>query len=383
MENVSNKTVHPMKYCPNALAHRLIITKSQSYIVAISIAVIILPSFIINGLLLLTLVKTKKDALVCKIYISVSAISGLLNSVVGFPLYVVIFTTYHDTRQCLLENISICVVQIYTHTLAYAILVLAVDRYFSVRPHFGWSKSAAAWMQSRKGSVVMCISILLLSILHGLVSVNFFTNFRNVVAKLIMIIFNAVIACGIYVAYLRLYVEINAHKNSFKGAIDPDNIPTRKVRRFIKGPKYLREFIKTVAILLVAGIVCYLPFIVMDCWTGWYSLIQKTVAPPAVRFAYYVTVIPVFLHSSVNALLFLYRNEEAKQYVKRRICSQASGSQQPRNDDCLSRRRGLLVNGSRNINPKEFDESSGNAAPKSTPLLDRAIFVVEFCSKPK
>ena len=377
--SMQNKTELGSPYCPNALVSRLVISKEQSYIVGITIAVIILPSLVINGVLFFVLTKAKKNNIACKMYIITSAVSGSLNSVTGFPMYIIIFTSYHHTRHCLFEKISIFTMQVNTHVLAYAILVLAIDRYFSVSPSFGWSKSAAKWMQSKNGSVIMCSSIVFMSILHGFVSVNFFAESKGVIGNVIMILINGIIACGVYVAYLKLYHEINVHRNSFKRAFNQETVQECKSRRIKKTPKYLREFIKTVAILLIAGILCYLPYIVMDCWTGWYTFVLKTEAPQAVRFAYYMSVVPVILYSLVNAALLLYRNDKVKQFVQEKLHS-ISSPKQRHNVECVSMRQHTGLNRVRRMTYLDSDESIAST-PKSTPLLNRAVYVVQLHTK--
>ena len=317
-QNVSalqNSSIY--KYCPNSLASRLFITSAQSYSVAGAISFLILPTLLANGLLLFVQMRTKIKSS-NQVNIALTSINGCLFSVSGLPMYTVLFTQYHQQRNCFLENMSIFVVQVETHVLGYTILVLAIDRYFYVRPNFGWSRSASLWMQTRFGLVITTSAILILSLLHGTVSVNFFGGLKSTIAKVAMMLLNAIIVLIVYIAYLKLYCEVKVHAISLVNSQEQN---ARNQGRDRDGGGYMREFIKTVSILLIAGIVCYLPFLVMDCWTGWYIFGLKTEPPQNVRFCYYLSIVPVFLHSTINASLLLYRNDEVKKVLRRMLRS--------------------------------------------------------------
>lgn len=370
-ENVTQSIVAflSLKHCKNALAYRVILTEKQSRIIAILIGIVILPSLLTNGLLLFAMMKTKRKELACRTYVILTSFCGCLNSVSGIPMYVLLFTTYHNTRYCLFERISIFTVLTNAYVLVYSVLVLAIDRYLNVRPGFGWSKRLARVMRSNNGTIVVCVSIVLMSMLHSLMSASFFISVNFTIGKYITVALNCFIACGVYVAYLKLYCEINAHNNSFRREFDANEASQGKT------PPYVHEFIKTVAILLVAGVLCYLPFIIMDIWTGWYTMVQTTVAPQTVRFVYYLAVIPVLMHSSINSMLFLYRNEKAKQYICKKFCYKNSNSMQRHNAE-----HPFLEHFSVNLIMKDMappvNNGSSTTTVKTTPLLSRAAFVL-------
>ena len=352
VQNLSNST-----YCQNALAARLIMTETQSYIVGVAVAIVAVPTLVVNGLLLLAIMKTKSKA-ACNMHIIITTLNGCLSSLTAFPMYIVLFTFYHDERQCFLETISIFFVQIETHVLAYSILALAIDRYFSVRPDFGWSKSVAQWTQSRAGSVLIALTILILSLLHGLVTVDFFVVVKSTIGRIIMMLFNGIIGIGVYAAYLKLYCEIAVHKSSVWRILRASRAQGVTDRPNNETPVYLREFIKTITILLVAGIVCYIPFIIMDSWTGWYTFRLKTGAPQEVRFAYYMSIIPVFAYSPVNASLFIYRNTKIRQLFHAKLKSISMVKKRNR-VQCLSMKR---------FNELGFLELMGHKANSDSPL---------------
>eukprot|EP00794_Sanderia_malayensis_P017053 gene17053-18771_t len=78
------------------------------------------------------------------------------------------------------------------------------------------------------------------------------------------------------------------------------------------------KFFVTVLLVMISLALCYLPVVAVDLWTGYYTLIKKTpsAAPVWLRFTYYLTFFPAFLNSSLNAGIFLYRNEESRAYFK-------------------------------------------------------------------
>eukprot|EP00112_Aurelia_sp_Birch-Aquarium-sp1_P001220 Seg1124.2 transcript_id=Seg1124.2/GoldUCD/mRNA.D3Y31 product="hypothetical protein" protein_id=Seg1124.2/GoldUCD/D3Y31 len=328
----SNDTISDkiFKHCYNALAWRIILTKAQSFTAGVCIALVIIPTILTNGSLLIGLMKTKQRKLSCIIYIKMTAIFGCLSGTTGFLMYVLLFTIFHDRRACTFERASLFMAQVNSHVLGYLILVLAIDRYFNVRPNLRQRTGVIKWILSANGSYALVTLAIILSLLHGLVTVEFFGTAKSNIGKLIMTIFNVVIAVSVYIAYLRLYFELRTHERSVKNLRSAQS-SSAKVKR---GSKYLHEFVKTIAVILVAGMLCYLPFITMDIWTGWYTLVRKVAAPRDVRFVYYLSVIPVFINSSINAVLLLYRNEKALKYVKR--CLGCSNHTRANSVECTS-----------------------------------------------
>ena len=345
------------KHCYNALAWRIILTKTQSFTVGICIALVIVPTILTNGSLLIGLTRTKQHKLSCIIYIKMTAIFGCLSGATGFLMYVLLFTIFHDKRSCIFERVSLFIAQVNSHVLGYLILVLAIDRYFSVRPNLRQQRGIVKWISSTKGSHALVTLAITLSLLHGFVTVEFFGTAKSNIGKLIMAIFNVVIAVSVYIAYLRLYFELRAHERSVKN-LRSGQSSSVKVK---SGSKYLHEFVKTIAVILVAGMLCFLPFITMDIWTGWYTLVRKIAAPRDVRFVYYLSVIPVFINSSINAVLLLYRNDKALKYVKRCLgcSSRASANGIEFTSTKISRHSQSGTNGSTSNVTKANSNSAG------------------------
>ena len=137
-------------------------------------------------------------------------------------------------------------------------------------------------------------------------------------------------------------------------------------------PRHLRKFIKTVTMLLVAGLFCYLPFIITDLWTGWYTLYLKAESPRNLRFAYYMSTVPVFSYCPFNACLFMYRNETVKKYVRGKLRSRGRAKMRSRTE-CLSMRSVNQLGLFRIIG---YESNEVSITPRTTPLLNRAVYVI-------
>lgn len=100
-----------------------------------------------------------------------------------------------------------------------------------------------------------------------------------------------------------------------------------QTKRVIRKPKYVKELALTISFVLLALAICYVPFIVMDFWTSWYTFVQSKQAPRKIRFVYYMTYGSVFFTSVANAAIILYRNRDLKALVKATVrdlvCSNA------------------------------------------------------------
>ena len=359
------------KHCYNALAWRIILTKKQSFTVGICIALIIIPTILTNGSLLIGLMRTKQHKLSCIIYIKMTAIFGCMSAATGFLMYVFLFTVFHDIRNCIFERASLFIAQVNSHVLGYLILVLAIDRYFSVRPNLRQKTGYLKWILSTKGSYALVTLAIILSLLHGLVTVEFFGTAKSNIGKLIMAIVNVVIAVSVYIAYLRLYFELRAHERSVKNL----RLAQSSSVQVKSGSKYLHEFAKTIAVILVAGMLCFLPFITMDIWTGWYTLVRKIAAPRDLRFVYYLSLIPVFINSSINASLLLYRNDQALKYVKKSFTLNSEAASN--SIECIAMkkfgRNGTLTR-LRHNDPT--GTHSNTTTPTGSAMLKRKIYVM-------
>ena len=300
-----------------------------------------------------------------------TAIFGCMSAATGFLMYVFLFTVFHDRRNCIFERASLFIAQVNSHVLGYLILVLAIDRYFNVRPNLTQQRGIIKWILSTKGSYALVTLAIILSLLHGLVTVEFFGTAKSNIGKLIMAIFNVVIAVSVYIAYLRLYFELRAHERSVKN-LRSGQSSSVKVK---SGSKYLHEFVKTIAVILVAGMLCFLPFITMDIWTGWYTLVRKIAAPRDLRFVYYLSVVPVFINSSINAVLLLYRNDKALKYVKQ--CLGCSSHVRTNGIECtstkISKQSQSCTNG---YNSNTTKANSNAAGTKQSTRLKQNVFVL-------
>ena len=113
------------------------------------------------------------------------------------------------------------------------------------------------------------------------------------------------------------------NKRAYKDNIDTrprasssTNLITSKRKTTPPQTRYYYDFTKTIALILLSLAICTFPFLITDLWTGYYSFVKRTKAPQTVRYLYYLSFAPGFMHCTINALLLLYRNQAAAKYVK-------------------------------------------------------------------
>ena len=99
-------------------------------------------------------------------------------------------------------------------------------------------------------------------------------------------------------------------------ACSSTNLITSKRKTTPSQRRYYYDFTKTIALVLLSLAICTFPFLITDLWTGYYSFVKRTKAPQTVRYLYYLSFAPGFMHCTINALLLLYRNQAAAKYVK-------------------------------------------------------------------
>ena len=351
--------------CYTTVAWRIILSSAQLKTVAASVSVLILPTILLNFAVCIALFKTKQLKSSSRFLVFVLSVSDLIAGIFTIPLTVILFTLFGNTRSCWFERMLVFVGGVNGHFSLYIILAIAIQRYLKIKASPKSSVILARAFQSKSGLRVLVFACGVWSILHGLVSVYFFGAKTNNIPNIIMMFLRTIIMLIIYVYYFRLYFTIKKHvqnrarwqqpgkqqrqqKQKQQQPHEKQQQPQQKQQqqpaqlemkaRSTSGPNVYDAFFKTVFLILVIFAVCYVPVLAFDVWTGYYTLIRKTAAPQLSRFLYFLAHCPMFMNSTLNAAVFLYRDKNARDYIMNQLgCASSVDVKECRSTAVMSR----------------------------------------------
>ena len=306
--------------CYTTVAWRMILSPDQNLAIGVSYSFCILPTVILNAALCFALYKTKQLGKTSKFLVFLLSLSDCLSGIISVPGSVILFTLYGNARNCWYERGLMFFGQTNGHFSLYIIMTIAIQKYLNVRPTFKKGNSFFGGMlESNRGLKVIVSICFCWSIFHGLVSVYFFGYVTSTIPNKILMVLRSVIVIVIYIFYFRLYFSIKRYlkkKDSCKSIEDISaatalNDQRKKVKNMFSG------FFRTVYFVLIAFAISYLPVILMDTWTGYYTLFKKTAAPNLPRFLYFLAHSTLFFNCAVNAFLFLRRDGEVSKFYSK------------------------------------------------------------------
>lgn len=314
-------TMNQSLYCYNSFLWRQQLSRTQTNVIAACLILIIPVILTANGALVFALYKTDQTKTMPNKLALLLSISDVMLGLICIPTQVFLFAKFPTTRVCLYELTSIFITQLNAHFSMYIVMIIALQRYFKVNPSL---RSRTSWvteaLHSSSGIAVLVTTAFVLSIGHGLVTTYFFNTTKSKIPNYVLMCMNMTALITVYGMYVTLFLRVRIHTrnsrqlhevNGRQATADgnPGNIT------------YFKDFTKTIAIILIIFAICFMPYLIMDFVTGWYSFAKKTASPQMIRFMYYISFTPGYFFSAINATILLYRNKKATVYIKQRLTS--------------------------------------------------------------
>ena len=319
-----NQTV----YCYNSFVGRLILNRSQAISIAVCLLLQVPMIIATNGALIFALYKTNQLNSIANKLTLILSISDFLYGLVCVPSQAVLFAAFSSVRVCWYELATIFTSQLNGHFSAYIVITFSLQRYFKANPSLRSQTSMfAVAVVSKTGTTVLVAVDLLLSIGHGLVTTYFFNTTRSKIPNYLLMSINFGALLVVYLLYIRLYCRVRSHAGTTKH-IRVAQAGQNNTNNGQANTRYYKDFTKTISIILVSFAICLVPYIIMDFLTGYYSFVKKAPSPQKIRFLYYLSFLPLYFFSAVNAIIILYRNKVASRYIKQRFTSVVTPSTQ-------------------------------------------------------
>ena len=272
-------------------------SNSQNLVVLISLLIISPVIFILNLLVVISLVKTKQLRNLSNFLLLLLSLSDCFVGTVTIPLEITLFSVFRMQRVCTLEYVVHFFVYFTTHFSAYLIAVIAVHRNVYVNPNLERQGYLSRLIQKRHGLTICIIVTLLVTVTEGLVSMLFYSE---VIPMLVLVLVDGILFVSVYATYFWVYFKV--------WRFSKDNVAAQSRHQSSQD-----RLAKTVAIILISMAVCYLPYIVVAATKG--KSLEKQNLSSGIQFPLYITLVLVLSNSAVNAVIIMVRCAAVRKYV--------------------------------------------------------------------
>lgn len=268
------------------------IQNEVNYMTAICVtAIIICTTLFGNAAILITIWKTSSLHSVANILLSSLAVSDLAVGLIVQPLFIASlrWTTY-------LAFILYVIFGTFFNIASFLnVTAIGIERLLALQLHLRYNAEVT--------SLRVTVVIIFIWLFSGIVS-SFSLWIPKVFYIAPSILYISVLA-GNFVVYFKIYLIIRRHQRQIQHQQQQHNI-------FSDVKRFKRTALKTFFACIVL-ICCYMP----------YSLVVKIALIEGLKFStrvYFITVALIFLNSTINPLLYYWRDKEIRRALKRLFC---------------------------------------------------------------
>lgn len=268
------------------------IQNEVNYMTAICVtAIIICTTLFGNAAILITIWKTSSLHSVANILLSSLAVSDLAVGLIVQPLFIASlrWTTFLAFMLYVIFGTFFIVASFLNVT------AIGIERLLALQLHLRYNAEVTSFR--------VTVVIIFIWLFSGIVS-SFSLWIPKVFYIAPSILYVSVLA-GNFVVYLKIYLIIRRHQRQIQHQQQQHNI-------FSDVKRFKRTALKTFFACIVL-ICCYMP----------YSLVVKIALIEGLKFStrvYFITVALIFLNSTINPLLYYWRDKEIRRALKRLFC---------------------------------------------------------------
>ena len=281
-----------------------VLTYKERKTFTVSIITLIPIIIVSNMLLIYLLFKTKQIRLVINYFVMAMSISDTFGACILIPLTAIYFEFLPSSR--VIEVSVIFCSNAFTNFSALMVLTIATDRYV----HTCHLRSIYLSMSHLKAKLIIIGSF---SLTLGSASCLSWFYHNNTNTKQIFLgtyIYGAILLIIIGLLYTRVYFKARCSIRPMKRE-SSDEVTTD-----IRLPRHTLFLTKTVAIILLSLICCYLPFLTVGMVIT--TLPSKEICVNGTGiFLFYLSGALVYVNNAVNALTIIFRNRALKGYLLR------------------------------------------------------------------
>ena len=307
-----------MANCSEIHRNRLSLTLNQNIVVFVITVITACLTVTTNSVLAVTLWKSRQLNNSTNIYIFLLSLSDCMQGTVTMPLTSTVYLTYDKVKKCKLFISTQAFSPFNIHLSGYLILLIAFDRYITVRPSLSGNNGCLQMLKSKQGLVALASLCFIWSVAAA-GSILIENELANKLPTICLGIIDIFAMTVIFVLYIRMYIRVWRHTKTsvvYKDKVNEEQtIKKIKCKRKSK-LRFQNELAKTVLLIMIAVPVCYLPLIVSHAYVTGYS--KGTISNRA-QFVYHISFPIAYLNSFLNACIVLYRNRTLRRYLERNM----------------------------------------------------------------
>lgn len=268
------------------------IQNEVNYMTAICVtAIIICTTLFGNAAILITIWKTSSLHSVANILLSSLAVSDLAVGLIVQPLFIASLRW----RTFLAFKLYVIFGTFFIVASFLNVTAIGIERLLALQLHLRYNAEVTSFR--------VTVVIIFIWLFSGIVS-SFSLWIPKVFYIAPSILYVSVLA-GNFVVYFKIYLIIRRHQRQIQHQQQQHNI-------FSDVKRFKRTALKTFFACIVL-ICCYMP----------YSLVVKIALIEGLKFStrvYFITVALIFLNSTINPLLYYWRDKEIRRALKRLFC---------------------------------------------------------------
>ena len=306
-----------MTECQTFYSDKHYLSKTNKIYLVAANSIISCSNIFLNSVLIYAILKSQTVLNTSYKLILFLTISDLFVGVLTQPLFTVVLLTDHQKATCACGIAAQCIGYSTCQFSGLIICIISLDRYM----HMRYLNRYNIYMNNKVakrlvGSAIVIVVCLMLSSIFVALYRGFY-EFHTVVLAV-----ETVLMISVSVLYTSTYLSVRNQVQPLRirsNLFDKKEGEIKLIRCNRSGPHNL-NLAKTLVFILLAGTVCYLPFIIVGFIHTYIKYIQDREPREllhALRFWSYLFVI---LNSSCNAVIFITSNTNIRRHIYKIIC---------------------------------------------------------------
>ena len=267
-------------------------------------------AFSANALLIFSMVKTKQFHNVSDRFILLLASSDCCVALISQTLVSLLFTRYRSLEVCELETAATIASLFFGHLSGFSILSISIDRFIHMI-----FLNRCDQILTRGRDLIMMVGCFVLACSAGVVSLlgTVYKKLSSVHGSLMLIDFIGILIISII--YIITYFRIRRHITETAELRQFGLNSPRAGRENSKRPEYVTKLEKTIFLILGTLLLCQIPYMTVGMICFIKEAKSELPLSPHLELTKYATYILVYFYSTLNAVIFLYRNRKCKTFL--------------------------------------------------------------------
>ena len=307
---------HSLSMCNGPNPNKLGDTRVATAIITISVILTILNIFV-NVILIYALKGTDQLKSVSYRLIAFLSFSDICFGLMLQALVSIHLGVLRDIESCALKLSVQFLTYSFSHISAFMLVIVAFDRWL----HMKYLNKYSTLMNCKRASLTIIANVFFsLMSASGSVLANIYNKFF--IFKTIFVVIGVNIFAFIYIAYICTFRCVTKQGRLIKRKRNQDNTSAfPKISTGISRKSQMRDMklAKTMLFILTSLTICYAPYFGVALYWSYLRYYRLKATGLSLYAAVWYCLLLVYFNSSLNAVLFIRRNQRVYRLLKRKI----------------------------------------------------------------